>query len=236
MIIARCQALVASIDELAALRQLARRRRELETLRDELATPAGQLARLEQTRQLFLRHHIAVAAPEAEAQAARQHVGQALSLYRQGPERLLERDQFRLREFSVLLRRLADRLETALLLAWQAHCAQVIPAIDEQILGVLSQLPQLRAVVQQIQVFARQLSGLREQLPAVDADVQRLQQLAGQLRQFWEQVGQRLTPTVWDFVDKAAGAGFPLESFDEPLARELGDLGWTPSFVIHTRR
>jgi hypothetical protein len=239
MIVAECNKLEQEIQELRRLKQLHRQTEEFQMLAVRLTSLVTPFADLLKTFILFRKSEPGVGAPSMAEYVAQTGdlVSQARELFQAGAERLLDRNVFRLREFSDAIGQVESVLRSQLHQRWQNYTRPHVLDLDLNVLTVLEQIPSLKQSVQTVRLRLGEVNRLCDTLPKADAEIQTFHTAAQALKTAWGNLGGRDIPSeLLEFIKAAAGSGFSLAHFSESLRQQLQHRDWLKYFVIRIRR
>jgi hypothetical protein len=226
-------------EELGALiahqRTLNEQVRQLEGFRgqlQEIDRAAVRIAPRVKTWRLFRERSIGNWSPEPQAGVLLQQIIELRARYDSdrasilGPNRLAI-----LRSIHAL----ADTLEQRLLATWKAHAQVLVPAVNNDVLNVLSRIAALRSSVDAVWTGLRELDALLLRLPGSAAEIDAFEAKAADVRMKWDAFDSRHLPQeVLRFLKDAGGTGAPLDTLTETVQQWLRENHLTASFRIRS--
>jgi hypothetical protein len=127
-----------------------------------------------------------------------------------------------------------DALREQLSGAWSAWAVSRIPSVNEEVLGVLSQISELRATVTRVRAGIQRLSQSAMTLPATQGTIDAFVRDAEAVTEAWNSLDtQHLSPKLLQFLREAGSpAGARLDALSQEVSSWLSAKGLSDSFRI----
>lgn len=226
----RAGQLVDELEQLEVSRRLAENVQGFNTRADELEKAFQAFSKLEKLVNVFRNRSIPFTL-SLDLANLRQTLSTIVSDYEKDPENLLKIDNKQ--TFWNPLKNYPNRISQDLELSWKKYAQNILPRLDNELLGIFEKLPSTRAQVRNICQLQQQAQQLAVYLPSGDDDIQKFVNLSNSIRQSWQNLeATEISPAVMDFLKAACSAGASLDLFTDEVRQWLSEHRLIQAFSI----
>lgn len=226
----RAGQLVDELEQLEVSRQLAENVQGFNTRADELEKAFQAFSKLEKLVNVFRNRSIPFTL-SLDLANLRQTLSTIVSDYEKDPENILKIDNKH--TFWNPLKNYPNRISQDLELSWKKYAQNILPRLDNELLGIFEKLPSTRAQVRNIRQLQQQAQQLAVYLPSGDDDIQKFVNLSNSIRQSWQNLeATEISPAVMDFLKAACSAGASLDLFTDEVRQWLSEHRLIQAFSI----
>ncbi len=236
-LLTKAESLRKEIDQLRALKETANYAEGFETRLNNLS-PVQELQVLMPIYQALKENGVTINFDNFDKVKAlvlvlQTHLMNIQERYQADPQTILATDEALGNGFWKPLKQLPKKLEAAFKSAWAGHVNNVLPSLDNEILSVLAQIPDLQQQVVDIQRHYQEAEVLSKQLPRDDSAFQCLDALVSLLTTQWQNLqGGGIPNDVLDFLKDCADRGAGIEAMTPEILAWLKERGLLHSFKI----
>lgn len=224
--------LVDELEQLEVSRRLAENVRGFNTRAIELEQAFQAFSKLEKLVNVFRSRSIPFSL-SLDLNNLRQTLLTIVLSYENDPETLLKPDNTLTKTFWNPLKNYPNQISLDLELNWKRYAKNILPHLDDELLGIFEKLPSTRAQVRNIRQLQKQAQQLVVSLPSGDDDIQKFVNLSNSIRQSWQNLeATEISPAVMDFLKAACSAGASLDLFTDEVRQWLGEHRLIQAFSI----
>jgi hypothetical protein len=229
---ARAAAMHVALQERRRLKELSGLIVGFETQRGVIANARDQLSALVSLRGILVSRGIVTDTPLVVAQDALRQVRQLRVDFTADAASIVA--PRRLNTIRSDVAKTIEALRGQLSEAWGTWAVARIPSVNDEVLGVLSQISELRATVSRVRVGIQRLSQSAISLPANEGAIDAFVRDAEAVTEAWNSLDtQHLSPRVLQFLREAGSpAGARLEALSPEVNSWLYAKGLADSFRI----
>lgn len=229
---ARAAVLYGSLQERRKLKELSGLIEGFDTQRTVIASARDQLLTLMNLRRTLLARGILEDIPIPDAGNALRQVRQLRDDFAADAASIV--GPRRLNAIRSDVARTIEALRSQLAATWSAYAAALVPSVNDEVLGVLSQISELRVTVSRVRAGIHRLTQAGLSLPANDDAIDTLVREAEAVAEAWNSLDtDHLSPQVLQFLRQAGSpAGAQLDALSSEVISWLSAKGLSGSFRI----
>jgi hypothetical protein len=229
---ARAVALHVALQERRKLKQLSTLIEGFDTQRTIIVAARDQLLTLINLRKALVARGIMEDTPLSVAQETLRQVRQLRNDFSTDAASIV--GPRRLNAIRSDVTRTMDALRSQLTTAWSAWATALIPSVNDEVLGVLSQISELRVTVSRVRAGIQRLTQAAVALPANEDTIDAFVRDAEAATEAWNSLDtQHLSPKVLQFLREAGSpAGARLDALSSEVSSWLSSRGLVDSFRV----
>lgn len=235
MIYERAQEIIDLANRKKILQKQVQQLQGFKTRNHELAAAVESVTHPLASLEAFRKKGVSTPSFDNEANALLSKVDEVESNFKKHPEWILNSASYKPQQFFTAVDSLSNAISATAGLLWSEYTRQRIPQTNNELLGLLSKIKDLRKTVDNIRAFSTKLEAMRSRVPINVDDFSAFEGVTESLTNEWDRLGSNEVPeAVLEFMKTSSTTGASLDMHTQEVSRWLEEHHISDSFRIRT--